>query len=119
MSKWVRRTLYGVGGLVGLVVLTGAGLFASSSMKILKKYDVPLTELPIPNDSATIARGKHLATAIGKCVDCHMADFGGSNFIDDPALGTVPASNLTRGGVGALYTDAELIRAIRHGVKRD
>lgn len=119
MSKWVRRTLYGVGGLVGLVVLTGAGLYASTSMKMSKTYDVPLTEIPIPTDSASIERGRHLATAIGKCTECHGPDLGGTLFIDDPGLGRLPASNLTRGGVGANYTDAELIRAIRHGVKKD
>ena len=39
-------------------------------------------------------------------------------FIDDPALGRVIAPNLTRGrgGVGATFSDADFVRAIRHGV---
>lgn len=119
MSRWVRRSLYVVGGLVGLVALSAVGLYASSAMKIDKTYDIPLTDITIPSDSATIARGKHLVEAIGKCQDCHGADLGGKVFIDDPGLGRLSASNLTRGGVGAQYTDAEFLRALRHGVKRD
>ena len=119
MSRWVKIPLYIVGALVGLVALSAAGLYASSSMKISKTYDVPLTEITIPKDSATIARGQHLVEAIGKCQDCHDEDLGGKVFIDDPGLGRVSASNLTSGGVGGQYTDAEFLRVLRHGVKRD
>ena len=40
---------------------------------------------------------------------------------DDPFLGTIPASNLTsgKGGIAKSYSDADWIRAIRHGVKPD
>lgn len=119
MPRWAKYSLFAVGGVVGLIVVAAAGLYASSSMKTSKTYDVPLVEVAIPADSASIERGKHLATAIGKCIDCHSDDFGGSVFIDDPGLGRLIASNLTRGGVGKDYTDAEMVRAIRRGVKRD
>jgi mono/diheme cytochrome c family protein len=120
MNRWVRRSLYVVGGLAGVVVLAGLGVNMSASSKLSKKYEsIPLVELPIPSDSATLERGKYLATAIGKCTECHSPDFGGGTIIDSPELGTLSASNLTRGGVGAQYTDAEMIRVIRHGVKRD
>jgi mono/diheme cytochrome c family protein len=119
MSRWVKIPLYVVGSLVGLVALSAAGLYASSSMKIGKTYDVPLKDITVPTDSATIARGKHLVEAIGKCQDCHGEDLGGQIFIDDPGLGRISASNLTKGGVGGEYTDAEFLRALRHGVKRD
>ena len=65
MSRWVKIPLYIVGALVGLVALSAAGLYASSSMKISKTYEVPLTEITIPKDSATLARGQHLVEAIG------------------------------------------------------
>ena len=120
MSRWLRRSLYAVGGLVGLIVVAGAGVYASASRKLARTYnDVPLVEVAFTSDSATVERGRHLVAAIGKCAECHGADLGGQVFIDDPGLGVVSASNLTLGGVGADYTDAELLRVLRHGVKRD
>src|SRR6185295_1565123 len=49
---------------------------------------------------------------------CHGPTLGGKVFVDDPALGRVIAPNLTRGrgGVGATFSDADFVRAIRHGV---
>jgi mono/diheme cytochrome c family protein len=107
---------------VGALGLMAAGtVYGVSTNALTKTYDAPLRDVPVSADSATLLRGAHLVTAVGKCVDCHSADFGGQLIIDDPALGRVAASNLTtgRGGVLANYTDAELARAIRHGIKRD
>lgn len=39
--------------------------------------------------------------------------------IDDPALGVAIGPNITSGGKLATYSDEELVRVIRHGVKRD
>jgi mono/diheme cytochrome c family protein len=52
------------------------------------------------------------------CTDCHGEDLGGELMVDDPALGKIYATNLTRGegGVGNDYTDEELELAIRHGI---
>jgi len=75
----------------------------------------------VPTDSASIERGRHFATAIGKCVDCHGENFGGKVMIDHPVLGRVAAANLTRGrgGVGAEYDASDWERAIRHGIGPD
>jgi len=76
----------------------------------------------VPTDSAAPARGQRFVEAIGKCTECHGAGFRGKVMIDDPAMGTLAAANLTRGkgGVGADYkTDEDWIRAIRHGVRPD
>jgi mono/diheme cytochrome c family protein len=71
-------------------------------------------------DSASIARGAHLAQAVGMCVECHGEKLDGQIMIDGP-LGTVTARNLTRGtgGIGTLLTDVDYVRAIRHGVSPD
>ncbi|MGA0061228.1 MAG: c-type cytochrome, partial [Planctomycetota bacterium] len=54
-------------------------------------------------------------------MDCHAPDLGGRLVIDDPMVGRVAGPNLTRGagGLGGDYTDADFVRAIRHGVARD
>jgi mono/diheme cytochrome c family protein len=55
------------------------------------------------------------------CTDCHGDNLAGEPLIEDPALGYLYASNLTagQGGVDADFTDADFVRAIRHGVGSD
>lgn len=119
MPRWMRWIGYAAGTVV-LLAGAGAGyVYAASNSKADKRYDIPATPIAISHDSATIARGQHFATAIGKCVDCHGEDLGGKVMVDDPALGVVVAPNLTPGGLLAGDSDAEVVRTIRHGVKRD
>ncbi|HWO87614.1 MAG TPA: cytochrome c [Gemmatimonadales bacterium] len=108
----------------GLVVIAAAGLgaiYAKSSGVIGATYDVPEVALSLPTDSSSLARGRHLVEAVAKCIDCHGADLGGTVFVDGMPFARIIAPNLTRGrgGVTAAYTDAQLLRAIRHGVRRD
>ncbi len=122
MRRWMRAVLYTLGVVLVLAVAAAGTVYALSQREITKSYtQVPLRDIPVLHDSATLARGQHLVTAIGKCVECHTSDLGGSVMIDDPAFARITASNLTtgKGGVLASYSDAELARAIRHGVKRD
>jgi cytochrome c553 len=107
-------------GLLSIVVLLVAVVYGVSEAKLRKTYEVAAaTGLTVTKDPAQIARGKHLATAVAKCTDCHTEDLGGKKFIDGGPLGTVYASNLTagKGGTLASYTDAQLDAAIRHGVR--
>jgi cytochrome c553 len=116
MNKWMKRAGYALGGLLALVLIAAIGLYAASEVRLRRTYHVPGQALALRSDAATLAHGRHLATAIGKCTDCHGSDLGGKVFIDDPALGTLNAPNLTPGGVTAGYTAADWERAIRHGV---
>lgn len=121
MSRWIRRLAYALGTLVVLIMLLSGFVYVKSSSMMSKKYSPPSEPLSVVRDSATISRGKHFVTAIGKCVNCHTESLGGKVFIDDPVLGRVTATNLTmgKGGVGNKYTDAQLAVAIRHGIKFD
>jgi len=65
------------------------------------------------------ARGRHLATALAGCADCHGATFAGGRAFTRGGQ-TVYAANLTGGAGGiAASTDADLRRAIRTGVRPD
>ena len=121
MRKWLKRAGIGVGLVAGLVVLMVVGIYGFSSTGFRRTYEVADGVLPIPTDSASIAWGEHLAIAIGKCVECHGPDLAGVKMIEDPAMGTLASSNLTsgKGGIGATYTDADFVRALRHGVRPD
>ena len=114
--KWLG---IGAGGLAGVSVLAIAGIYGVSQKKIAQRFDVTPEAVAVAYDDATLARGRHVSRAISKCVDCHGADYAGRTFLNDPMLGRIVAPNLTPAGVTAGYTDADWVRAIRHGVKRD
>jgi mono/diheme cytochrome c family protein len=118
---WIKRLAWFLGAVMALLLIALIGVYAVTSMRMSKRYDVAALPVPVPSDSAGIARGRHIATAIGKCVVCHGEDFGGVVLDDNFVFGRLVASNLTsgKGGVGALYDDATLARAIRHAVRHD
>jgi cytochrome c553 len=109
-----------VAGLVLLVILAVAAVYAITARHIGRSYDFPESQVRAATDSASLARGRHLVEAIGKCQECHDGDLGGKLWIDEPAFGRLAGANLTRGrgGIGDL-TDADLERALRRGVGRD
>src|SRR5215212_4503096 len=122
MKKWQKRTGIGLGSIVLALVLGVLVVYAASEVRFRRAYDeVAVSPFRAASDPAALERGKHLATAVGKCVECHAADMGGKVFMDAGPLGTVVASNLTtgRGGVLARYGDGQLERAIRHGISAD
>jgi len=118
---WIKRLAWFLGAVMALLLIALIGVYAVTSMRMSKRYDVAALPVPVPADSAGIARGRHIATAIGKCVVCHGEDFGGVVLDDNFVFGRLVASNLTsgKGGVGVLYDDATLARAIRHAVRHD
>lgn len=115
--KWLGLT---AAGLVLLVACAAAYILVAGGRKANATVVAPEESVAIPTDSAALARGRHLAEAINKCVDCHRADFGGGMVIDDPKFMRLAAPNLTRGrgGVGTAYSDVDWVRALRHGVNR-
>lgn len=120
MPRWLRWVGRAVAGLVLLVVLAVAALYAITTRHIGRTYDFPDSPVRAATDSPSLARGRHLVEAIGKCQECHDADMGGKLWVDEPAFGRLAGANLTggRGGIGD-FTDADLERALRRGVGRD
>jgi cytochrome c553 len=116
LLKWLGL---GLGAIAGLVVVAFLVLTVISNRKANVAYAVAPAALTIPRDAASIAEGERLI-AIRACADCHGADLAGGVFLDDAALGTFYAANLTGGENSATrdYTAADWDRAIRHGVNR-
>jgi mono/diheme cytochrome c family protein len=122
MKKWMKRTGIGLGSIVVALVLGVVAVYAASEVRFRRTYEeIAISPLRASTDAAALERGRHLATAISKCVDCHNADLGGKVLFDAGPLGTVVSSNLTagRGGVLQSYSDGQLERAIRHGVSAE
>ena len=79
----MRRVLYALGGLATLVVALVVAVYAVSATRLRRTFDVPLTDVALASDSATLARGQHLVRVVGKCAECHGQDLGGAVFIPD------------------------------------
>jgi mono/diheme cytochrome c family protein len=120
MRKGTRIALQVLGGLVGLILLVVVGSYFISGARLRKQYDVRGTIVAIPRDSASLTRGKALATLYG-CTGCHTPNLGGMTMIDQFPFARLASANITRGdgGIAASYTDADWDRAIRHGVRQD
>jgi len=112
--KWIGIVL---GSLVGLILVAALTLFLMGNARLNKTYDFPPSNLTIPTDAASIARGQHIAETL--CEGCHGTDLSGiNNWFAAGPLGTIDTANLTSGeaGVGQTYTDEDFVLAIRHGV---
>ncbi len=117
MRTLFRRVGVGVTALLVLLLLVaGAGALVGSRA-LARTYSITPTTLAVPTDSASVARGAHLAGIYG-CMDCHGADLSGRVMVDEAPFRVV-ASNLTPAGVGGAYTATDWDRAIRHGVRPD
>ena len=113
---WLLR----LSGWLALLLLAAAMVtYISSERSLRTRHDAPLPAIAIPADSASLARGAHLVTLLG-CPACHGKDLGGRVFFDEPGVARLVAPNLTSGlgGRGSEYSDAELARALRYGVRR-
>ena len=140
--KWVGIVLC---VLAGLSIISSVVIYSKTQARLTRVYNLPEESIPIPTDEASITNGRHIFQFRG-CEACHSSGkyldlsepgqtlnthlklpsqdiphMEGNVYMDDPAIGQVNASNLTsgEGGVGASYTDRDMIRAIRHGVRPD
>jgi len=112
MTKLLRWTGYGLGGILALILLAVGCVWLLSESTL--------------NASAT-AKPEHLAQATADqladadrrahvlgCFSCHGEGLRGSKMFDQPNVGTIWAPNLTR--VAAHASDQQLAAAIRQGV---
>jgi len=116
LRKILKWAAVAVGALGGILLLTVVAIWIAGGRVLAKRYDVPLTTVAVPDDSASVAEGRRLAATRG-CTGCHKQDLSGQVFFDDPLIARVTASNLSIRVPE--YRDDELARVIRHGVALD
>ncbi|MEI9928198.1 MAG: cytochrome c [Sphingomonas sp.] len=103
--------------LAGIVVVALVILYGGSEWVLRRAHHVPLAAIAIPTDAASIAEGGRLA-AIEGCRGCHGPNSEGTVWPDPPAF----VASIAPPGIAraiASYSDAELLRLIRHGVRKD
>ena len=112
----MRRAVKLFEALVAIAIVLAAGLFVGSEWIIGRGHAVPDDRVAIPRDPAAIAEGGRLARLAG-CRGCHGPNGEGRVWTSDRLAGTIAPPALARKLAG--YSDAELVRLIRYGVKRD
>jgi hypothetical protein len=122
----ILKRVLKVVGVVAFVVATILGVFvyvrcSQFDASMDKVYDVPVPSVTRSTDAAVIARGDHLVHSIAACAGdlCHGADLGGGKPIEMGPVATLSAPNITPDNMGAAYSDGELARLIKHGIKKD
>lgn len=122
----MKRILKIVGIILAVIILIIAGMATYIHFASAKKYQsVEIPELTVDTSTTLVERGFKLVEA--GCVNCHRSDEGileGKWFEDIAAendFGRIYTSNITKhpeAGIGN-YTDGELYRLLRTGVKKD
>lgn len=102
--------------IIALAMLAAAGVWTFGSLKINEKFTAPAIEIRHSTDPAIIAEGARLATVTG-CNGCHGERMQGNVFAKLPDGTRLTAPNLPR--VASTYSDEDLARAIRYGVRNN
>lgn len=111
--RWIVRGLI---GLAGLVVVALAVIYAGSEWVIQKSRAAPMPPVVADRTAAGIAEGGRLAKALG-CRSCHGPEGQGRVLVDVP--GVIHVAPPALAPIVATYSDPELARLIRHGVKHN
>ena len=116
LFKWMGII---IGSLIGLIAVAYFLIVIVSNGRINQSYAISVDLIEIPDDIESLNNGEHVATIRG-CMDCHGEDLSGKLFIDEPPMGTLYATNLTKGDGGVSeYSDEDWIKTIRHGIGID
>lgn len=113
---------YLLGALVGVLALAlvaGAGVWWIENRADhirLATIDIPLEDIVVPDDSASLVEGERIAWLRG-CHGCHADSMQGRIFADEPRMMRLVTPNIPE--TITRYTDAELARLIRHGISRE
>ncbi len=116
LLTWARRVLVTVLLLAGVAA---GGVYVAAEVVRGRTHDEGLrVTVPIPpTDAAAVAEGGRLARMLGCYGGCHGSRMQGALLFSEPGVADLVAPNLSR--LLPAYTDVQLARAIRHGIRRD
>ncbi len=116
MKRWIKWSAASL-GLAALLVV-GAAVVGTqlAERKRMRQINVTVQPVAYTSDAQALERGKYLFQSRG-CVECHGANGGGRDFVNDGKGTRIAGPNITPGGVVAGYQPEDWVRTIRHGVK--
>ena len=120
MNRTLNRILGGILLLFAILVIIASILVFLGINRVNKTYSIQPESISLPEDEAALAAGQKWADTL--CTNCHGQDYSGLALIDDEDIGLyIAGPNLTpgQGGIGAAYTDADWVLALRHGIRPD
>jgi mono/diheme cytochrome c family protein len=117
--KWFGIVLLGI---LALIVVVSVVVVILSNSRLNQSYDTASYDaadaaVVVASEPSAVARGQHLTQVL--CEGCHGENLAGKVIFDQPVIGRVYAPNITPGGLGAELSDADIVRAVRHGVHPD
>ncbi|MBX3595539.1 c-type cytochrome [Sphingomonas sp.] len=112
----MRIVLRLLAGIVGLALIAALVVFAGSEWVLRATHAVEARPVAADHRPQAIAEGARLAKVMG-CTSCHGPAGQGRVIVDSAALGRIATPAFARTVTD--YSDAELARAIRQGVRRD
>jgi len=115
MARALRWLGYGIGGLLLLLLLAAAWLWAASNQK-LNAQATPRAERLVQPTPAAMADVERRARTLG-CISCHGEGLRGKVFMDAAVFARLHATNLAE--VAGRATDQQLARGIRQGIGAD
>jgi len=116
MKRWISWTVGGVAAVVVLVAGAGALGYQMAERKMARKIEVPVKPLAYATEAQHVERGKYLFESRG-CAECHGANGGGREFVNDGKGMRLAGPNVTPAGMTAAYKPEDWVRTIRHGIK--
>jgi hypothetical protein len=123
VKPWLKTSLKGAFGLLALAALgLGGYVYVQTSAydaSMAKVYDVPIPTIVRSSELEVLARGKHLCESVAPCAtrSCHGTDLGGGNPLEVGPIGSLTGPNLSKALLS--YSDGEVARLMRHGIKKD
>ena len=117
MKRLLRWVGIALGSLVALAIIAYVAAYVRSESLLRHTYEIPAVSISIPTDPESILEGRRLATIHGCFSGCHGKEAEGAVLFDQPIIAHVVAPNLT--AAVRKYSDAELVVAIRHGLRPD
>ena len=120
MGGFIRGLLKFIVGVAVILGVAYGAIYMLTQRRLATTYAIEVAPVTVPTDAEAIAHGGHVFVTRA-CAECHGTDASGAMIVDDPLLGTAMGPNLTsgKGGLGGTLTDADYVRAVRHGVGTD
>ena len=110
-----RVATFGFVIVAAVAVLGVGGVYVISEWKLRRQYDAPLAPLRL-SAPLSLAEGERMARIVGCWDGCHGRKGEGG---DVKIVGIVRHTAPTLSQVLPLYSDEELVRLVRYGLKRD
>jgi cytochrome c553 len=106
----------GIAASLMTAAATWGGVMLASEWKLRHRHDLPLPSKPLVFTSPDVVQGERMAKIVGCWAGCHGLT-GEGDVLEMEGYYRVTAPTLS--AVLPAYTDEELVRLVRFGIKRD